>query len=225
MSLSDRPRTGGGPLRQWYWIAVIGGIASLFCYFFSAVFQIFPWSVGRILFYAFGPTMTVATFAVGHLLYDEERPRPFFRIGVLSTCIAGVVVNTMAVVQDSVFTRMRKSISEAEAEATKDLLREILWGLNWVQLSYDIVFDIWIAAGCFFLALGCLLYLRQRWFGVLGMMIGAMALGVNFATLPIPPADAGLFDPGPFVATWFGCFLAFAMWMHRRGRLSPEAVS
>jgi hypothetical protein len=46
-----------------------------------------------------------------------------------------------------------------------------------------------------------------------------MALGVNFATLPHPPAEAGLFDPGPFVASWFGVFLGLVMVWHRRGKL------
>ena len=207
-------------LSHWYWTAVAAGIASLFCYFFSIVFQIFPWEVGRLLFYSFGPTLTLATFAAGYLLHDQGRPRPLFQIGVLFTCIAGVAVNVMAVVQDSIFTMMRRSIAEAELEATKDTLRRILGGLNWVQLSFDIVFDIWIAGGCFFFALGTLVYLKRRIFGAVGMTIGAMALGVNFATLPVPPAENGLFDPGPFVATWFGFFLALIMWLYRQGRLS-----
>ena len=35
------------------------------------------------------------------------------------------------------------------------------------------------------------------------------------ATLPTPPAEAGLFDPGPFVATWLGCMLAVTAWRYR----------
>jgi hypothetical protein len=204
---------------QWYWIAVTSGILALFCYFFSAVFHVFPWNVSRILFYSFGPTLTLAAFAGGALLRARGIFGPFFQIGILFTCIAGIAVNMMAVIQDSNFTMMRESIREAELESTKDLLLQILWGINWVQLSFDIVFDIWIAGGCFFLALGTLFYLRQRILGGAGMLIGAMALGVNFATLPHPPAEAGLFDPGPLVATWFGVFLGLVMLWHRRGKL------
>ncbi len=204
--------------QEWFWIAVVAGILALFCYFFSAVFHVFPWAVGRILFYAFGPSLALAAFAVGFLLREEGRWRPFFAAGVLFVCIAGIAVNMMAVIQDSNFTMMAESIAEAESESAKNVLKEILWGINWVQLSFDIVFDIWIAGGTFFLALGALRYLGQRLLGISGMLIGAMALGVNFATLPHPPAESGLFDPGPLVATWMGVFLGLVIVRSRPGR-------
>ena len=215
-SVAESPAGTGG---QWYGIAVTAGVLALICYFFSVVFQVLPWSVGRMLFYAFGPCLTLAAFAAAALLRTEARPRPFFQVGFLFTCVAGVAVNLMAVIQDSNFTMMRESIAEAELEATKDLLRQIMWGINWVQLSLDIVFDIWIAGGCFFLALGAWIYFGQRIVGGVGMFVAALALVVNFATLPRPPAVSGLFDPGPLVATWFGCFLGLIMLWHRRGRL------
>lgn len=214
MEANIRTRDG----QEWYWIAVVAGILALFCYFFSSVFNVFPWAVGRALFYTFGPSLTLSAFAVGFLLREEGRWRPFFSVGVLFTCIAGVAVNMMAVIQDSNFTMMAESIAEAELESAKDMLKEILWGINWVQLSLDIVFDIWIAAGTFFLALGALVYFGQRLVGISGMAIGAMAIGVNFATLPHPPAESGLFDPGPFVATWMGIFLGLIIFRSRPGR-------
>ncbi len=204
--------------REWFWTAVVAGILALFCYFFSAVFHVFPWAFGRVLFYAFGPSLALAAFAVGFLLREEGRWRPFFATGVLFICVAGIAVNMMAVIQDSNFTMMAESINEAESESTRNMLKEILWGINWVQLSFDIVFDIWIAGGTFFLALGALRYLRQRLVGISGMAIGAMALGVNFATLPHPPAEAGLFDPGPLVATWMGVFLGLTIIRNRPGQ-------
>ncbi len=204
--------------KEWYWIALVAGILALFCYFFSSVFHIFPRSISRVLFYSFGPCLALSAIAVGFLLREDGRWRPFFAVGVLFTCIAGIAVNMMAVIQDSNFTMMAESIREAELESTKEMLKEILWGINWVQLSFDIVFDIWIAGGTFFFALGALLYLGQRPLGIAGMLIGAMALGVNFATLPHPPAESGLFDPGPFVATWMGVFLGLIIFRSRRGK-------
>lgn len=202
-------------VKEWYWIAFIAGILALFCYFFSSVFEVFPRPIGRVLFYAFGPCLALSAMAVGFLLREKGRWRPFFAIGVLFTCVAGIAVNMMAVIQDSNFTMMSESIREAEVESTKAVLTEILWGINWVQLSFDIVFDIWIAGGTFFLALGALLYLGQRLLGITGMVIGATALAVNFATLPHPPAESGLFDPGPLVATWMGVFLGLIIFRSR----------
>ena len=155
---------------------------------------------------------------MGQLLRRQVGSRPFFELGVLSTVIAGVVVNAMAVIQDSNFTMMRQRIQEAEQETAKEMFRKVLWGVNDVQLSLDIVFDIWISMGCVLFAAGVFFYYRSRLFGVLGAVIGAMALGVNFATLPTPPASAGLFDPGPFVATWMGLFLALVIYRDRGRR-------
>ncbi len=225
MTTSTEQRFTDDSGEQWYWIAVIAGITSLLCYFLSPVLAVFPRGIDRILFYSFGPTLAMATYAVGYLLREQGRPRPLFQLGVLFTCVAGIAVNMMAVIQDSAYTMMGRRIAEAELEATKDTLRQVLYGLNWVQLSFDIVFDIWISGGCVLFALGMLVYMRRRVFGVLGVIVGAGALAVNFATLPTPPADAGLFDPGPFVATWFGFFLAFIMVWHRRGRLPGGRLS
>jgi hypothetical protein len=205
---------------EWYWIAVVAGSLALFCYFFSSVFDILPSKISRVLFYSFGPCLTLGAFAAGVLLRANSRSRPFFQVGILFVCVAGIAVNMMAVIQDSNFTMMGRAIAEAELEATKDALERVLWGINWVQLSFDIVFDIWIAGGCFFLALGTFRYLRQRILGGIGMLIAAMVLGINFATLPHPPAESGLFDPGPLCAIWLGIFLGLVMLWHRRGKLS-----
>lgn len=200
----------------WLVLAVTIGTASLVCYFFSSVIKGLPWEVGRLLFYGFGPTLALSAFCFGRLLRRLAGQRPLFEFGILSIVIAGVVVNLMAVIQDSNFTVMHERILEAELEATKDDLRRVLMGVNNVQLSLDISFDIWIATGCFCLALGALFYFRQRWFGGLGALIGAWVLGVNLATVPTPPADVGLLDPGPFAATWLGCMLAVTAWRYRR---------
>ena len=189
--------------RECCWIAVVAGILALSCYFFSAVLTIFPRSIDRILFHGFGACLALSAITVGFRMREKGRWRPFSAVGIFFTCVAGMAVNMMAVIQDSNFTMMSESIREAELESTKEMLKEILWGINWVQLS----FDIWIAGGTFFLALGALLHLGQRRLGITSMLIAAMALGVNFATLPHPPAESGLSDPGPFVATWMGVFL------------------
>lgn len=205
---------------SWRWIAIVSGIVALASYFFSSVIEIFPWSVGRFLFYAFGPSLTLAAFATGRYVKGNRSSMPALELGVLFVCIAGLAVNLMAVIQDCNFTFMRRRIAEAELESTKDALRQVLLGVNNVQLSLDIVFDIWIAAGTFFFALSAFFDLRQRVFGLIGQAIAVMALGVNFATLPDPPAEVGLFDPGPFVATWMGTFLALAIYSEAKGKIS-----
>ena len=35
------------------------------------------------------------------------------------------------------------------------------------------------------------------------MVLGALLVVLNVVTFPTPPADAGLFDIGPFVGLWY----------------------
>jgi hypothetical protein len=45
---------------------------------------------------------------------------------------------------------------------------------------------------------------RFRWpFAVSGVLAVAVLLGLNLATFPTPPGEAGLFDAGPVVALWY----------------------
>ena len=201
---------------EWFWFAAVLGGFSLFAYLTAGAFDLFPWSVGRILFYAYGPTLALASVCMGRLLRAEERSGPLFELGTISAVIAGIVVNMMAVIQDSNFTLMGRARAEAQLEATKDSIDRVMQGVNTVQMSLDIVFDIWISLATTLFALGAAFYFKKRIFGAIGVVIGSGALGLNFATLPDPPADLGFLDPGPLVASWLGFFLAYACWRYRR---------
>ncbi|MEM7052615.1 MAG: hypothetical protein AAF604_23325 [Acidobacteriota bacterium] len=194
------------PSREWRLLLVGLGLLSLFCYFFSAVFQVFPWAVGRFLFYFFGPTLYLSAQAARALLL-EDGERPSIDLGLRMTGLSGLIVSLMAVIQDTNFTVMQERLGRAETEAERELLTQTLWGVNNVQIALDIAFDVWISTGCVLLAVGLWRHLGARFIGALGIAAAGMALGLNLATLPTPPAEAGLFDGGPAVATWLGVVL------------------
>jgi hypothetical protein len=73
-----------------------------------------------------------------------------------------------------------------------------------VWLGLDVAFDVYIGVGTIFLAVAVM---RHEWFGrafgLTGLAVAVVMLVLNLATFPTPPANAGLFDMGPFVGLWY----------------------
>ncbi len=72
-----------------------------------------------------------------------------------------------------------------------------------VDLGLDIAWDVLIGVSMIFLAIA----LKGRtgfgiWWAAPVMILGVLMLGLNAATFPWPPGEAGLFDIGPFVGTY-----------------------
>ena len=132
--------------RRWAWLTVCAGYGSLLAYFFSAVIQVLPWSIGRLLFFGFGPLLVVSALGLYHTL-NARGSRIVTELGVLFNIIGGAMVTAMAVVQNSQFTTMGRRIDAARDESTRETLEQILWGVNTVQSGLDVVWDIFISCG------------------------------------------------------------------------------
>lgn len=197
----------GGSTNGWAQVAIAVGLLALASYFCSVVFKPFPWAVGRLLFFAIGPLSIISVVGffkatqgmVGGILHT---------LGSLFMVIAGVIVNMMAVVQDTQFTVLGNQIRQAQDQATREALEQILWGVNVVQSGLDVSWDVFVALGTMFLAASL------RWhpaFGriwsTIGAIIAATALVLNLVTFPTAPAAAGLVDLGPGVGLWYGVTL------------------
>ena len=64
--------------------------------------------------------------------------------------------------------------------------------------------DLYVGTGTLAFAWCLLRHPAFRWWlGVPGMAIALLLLGLNVATFPAPPADAGSFDAGPLVGLWY----------------------
>jgi hypothetical protein len=196
-----------GSTRAWAQVAIAAGLLALASYFCSVVFKPFPWTVGRILFFAFGPLSIISVVGFFHAT-RRDAGRILHSLGTLFLIIAGVIVNLMAVVQDTQFTVLGRQIRQAPDEVTRGLLERILWGVNVVQSGLDVSWDIFISLGTIFLAISLM---RHPAFGrvwtAVGALVAAAALGLNLLTFPTAPAAAGLVDLGPGVGAWYGVVL------------------
>ena len=199
--------------RRWILITRVAGVCALLFYFLVPVFHVLPLFIGRWVFFMIGPSIALATFAL--LQACRQREEDIARtIGLWAVMISGVFEHAMAVIQDGNFTTMRDRIAEAEDAVVRQTETAVLWGVNNVQLSLDICFDIWISGGALVLALGLALKPKRRWFGLLGLAVAAFTIGMNVWKYPAPPAEVGGIDGGPFLAAWFG----FYLWLETRNR-------
>ncbi len=202
----DQTRPGGSPA-AWARVAILAGLLALLAYFCSIVFKPFPWSIGRILFFAFGPLSVISVVA---LFRATERGASgiLHSLGALFLIIAGVIVNLMAVIQDTQFTVLGRQIDGAPDAASRSVLERVLWGVNVVQSGLDVSWDIFISLGTIFLALGLARHpaFGRVWAGV-GAVIAGAALTLNMVAFPAAPASAGLVDLGPGVGAWYAITL------------------
>lgn len=196
-----------GSSTKWAQVAIAMGLLALGSYFCSVVFKPFPWAAGRLLFFAFGPLLIIS--AVGFFKATQDTVGGILHtLGSLFMVIAGAIVNLMAVVQDTQFTVLGNQIRQAQDQTTRDVLEQILWGVNVVQSGLDVSWDVFISLGTILLAVSLM---RHPAFGriwsAIGAIIAAAALVLNLVTFPTAPAAAGLVDLGPGVGAWYGVTL------------------
>ena len=191
------------PTAVWAKFAVIVGLLACASYFGSVVIHVFPRGVSRTLFFAFGPLSAASTIGFYFAIRPHAESISLF-VGTIFNVIAGVIVNMMAVVQNTQFTVIPRQIREASDEASKEVLTHVLWGVNVVQSGLDVSWDVFVTTGTAMLAIALA---RHPRFGLLyaipGVVVGFGALVFNLYTFPTAPAAAGLFDLGPAVGLWY----------------------
>lgn len=203
----------GGSERAWIRTTQIAGVCALVFYFAEPVFHVVPRGVGRWMFFLIGPAIALAAFAMLRAL-AARREDVARTIGLSAAVVAGLVMHLMAVIQTGNFTAMQARIAAAETAEARTIDTAVMQGVNNVQLSLDIGFDLWIAAAGLFLAVSALRTPGRRILGAIGLAAAAFALGMNVAFYPDPPAENGGIDGGPYLAGWFGVWL----WLETRRR-------
>ncbi|NJO32782.1 MAG: hypothetical protein HC869_06200 [Rhodospirillales bacterium] len=121
------------------------------------------------------------------------------RSGALFNITATGFVTMMLVVQQTIFSFHTKFKAEKHEGVSDEQLRWMFREVNSVQLGIDLAWDIFISAGTFLFALGFWGHpVLNKILSIAGMLVALLLLAFNLAYFPVPPAEAGSVDFGPF---------------------------
>jgi len=193
-------------IRSWIRVGLAAGVLALADYMLLLLLP-GPKLLVLLLAAAFGPLLATGVAGLYHLLALDRRSVAL-QAGAVAVATGGVVFTLMALVQLAVraaAATAADSIQPAQAE----LVRR---GLNGVQLGLDVAWDLFLGLGCVLLAWSLRRHPRYGWiYTVSGILIGLAVLALNFATFPVPPANAGLVDVGPLAGLWLLAVTARAL--------------
>ena len=192
--------------------------AGLFCGLAAALMYL-VWSTLplpsalNVLFHVFFGVLLVPGFLAIGLRVQETRPSTAALFGTLLGMIAGPFFAAMTIVQMSNIVYIHRFIAEASDPASRRAFQQILRGVFTVQLGLDIVWDVFVTTGTILIA-GAMVLNRgwSRLLGVLGIAAGGLTLVLNLHTMPVPPAEAGLFDAGPLTGAWYLVVVSWLLW-------------
>jgi hypothetical protein len=183
---------------KWIKTGIICGFLTMLIYP-SMLFLDIPIQFTLILACSFGILLMIASIGLYHFI-ALNRKTVSLQLGVLFNIIGCSVVVMMLTIQLGMVSVKQNT----DPGLQKDTINNILHFINTIQLSLDVVWDIFLSLGTILLALNMLSHPKLgRVIGISGMIIGLGLLALNISTFPIPPAEAGSFDLGPIAALWY----------------------
>lgn len=174
------------PDLQWARCAGIAGIVAVVS-FIPLVTVDLPLWTNALLTFGFGGGIALASVALHLGVTSHVAPRLGLIAAIANVVAAGELV-AMLLVQIAV---------RAAVPRPDDTLIAIWLGL-------DVAWDFFVGTGT--LLFGVALWNHARFRPIiasLGILAGLLLVGLNASTFPTPPAEAGLFDIGPFVGLWY----------------------
>ena len=187
-----------------HWVASLGFLVLFF--YLSSAFQIinYPRQLFLILFLAISPVAIVGVIAIGNLLVDN-RNKLSVQIGRVFGIIGFAIFEIMMCVQQGSRIFFKEHLlNESQSNISQNIAKAIYQGVNSVQFTMDIAFDIFY---CLLIILYSYEMFRSIIFGkivsVFGIVSGTALLVLNLWTFPYPPAESGLIDLGPLTGIWW----------------------
>ncbi len=171
---------------RWVKVGIVGGFAASVLYPL-ALFAPFPVPVTAVLGSLLGPAIGVGSLGLYRLI-RLHGPSVAAALGAVHNLIAGALLTAMVLVQLAVRARAPERIGDVVG----------IW------LGLDVAWDVYIGLGT--LAFGWAMRRHPRfgwWFAAPGLVLGFLVVALNLVSFPTPPANAGLFDVGPFVGLWY----------------------
>jgi hypothetical protein len=203
--------------RRWMRAGAACGFAGGMAYALAA-FAPLPEMLSYAAAFAFGPLLALGIVGLYHGLATGggPGPGPLLQSAAILGIAGGFTVLIMLTTQQSIFELMDRAIDKAASPAEGEAYRQVLQGLNAVQLGLDVAWDVMIGASVVLFGIAMQGHPAYgRVVGGVGVVLGILLLGFNLYHFPVPPRDSSSIDWGPFVALWM--MVVFVMLL-RQGR-------
>ena len=199
-------------------LGAIAGILSIVFYFTVAVFSFLPDAIALALAFSF-PLLWIIAYMGLYQFLKKEAHTASLEIAYIFGIIGSALACTFLVVQQANFIWHEQAMAEAASEEAQALLKAAFRGANRVQAGMDVAFDIFITISWFLFALNVARSSHfPKMLGWTGCMLSAGLLTLNMITFPTAPAEAGLFDLGPFLGIWaLVLFIWLTVVLNRKG--------
>jgi len=185
-------------LAKW---GAIAGVAVVLAYLLPK-FVPMPGALGTLLYVYQGPIMAFGFLGIYAFIRVHRLTVPLFTAVVFSV-IAAVARMMFLVVQINNLHFIRGYRDAAEGAELKAEWTNILKGVFTVQNGLNLVSDAFLDLGIILFSFACWSHPKL---GKPVSIVGFVVAGLHFVfkawTFPEPPASAGLFDVGPYVALW-----------------------
>ncbi|MGB5894885.1 MAG: hypothetical protein WBG58_11975 [Ignavibacteriaceae bacterium] len=180
--------------KKWIILGIISGLMVSFIYP-ALMFIPLPEIVQTFLIMLFGPLLGFSSAGLYYFITLNKKS-VFASSAVVSNIIAGVLITTMLLVQVAIRSAHPGEIDEAS---------KWIWNsMNKVHMGLDVAWDVYIFFGTLFFAVSMF---KHPKFGKIiasaGIIISILLIVLNAVSFPVPPANAGLVDVGPFVGLWY----------------------
>lgn len=186
------------PDRRWAICSGLAGLAALASYVLLAAAPVPSWATAPLAFgFAAGIALTTIALHLGVLATVAPR------LGLLAA-----IANTVAAGELTAMLLVQLAVKATVAHPGSAFVA--------VWLGLDVAWDLFVGTGT--VLLGVALWHHAAFRLVIapaGIVVGVLLLALNSATFPAPPAEAGLFDVGPFVGLWYVVLSVRVLWLAR----------
>ncbi|WP_428657856.1 hypothetical protein [Runella sp.] len=175
-------------------IGAIAGMASIISYLIIAFFDL-PNAITFLLAMLFPMLGIVAVFSLKEYITDQLPSYAnslSFTFGSIAFTICAIFLSAQLAVQIEV-----KPTTDAENQAVLKLIKA---SIRVVDMGMDVAWDMFIGTYLLLFLFSTQRITTLKWWGLTGGILGIALMILNVYTFPIPPANSGLFDLGPFIA-------------------------
>jgi hypothetical protein len=203
------------------YLGAILGFIFLFFYLTIATDLIdYPLNLAVFMLLMLGPLAIFGMVAIANFL-NRERKHQLAALGkIFGICAFSIWVCVMCIQQGSRIYFKEYLMTDPDSDKY-EIYRMVLEGVNSVQFTMDIAFDVFY---CLVVIFFSIVMLRDKYFGKLigiyGLASGIGLLFLNLYTFPYPPAESGLIDLGP----WTGVFWVVVIIMMIRGEKKERSL-